>query len=354
MCKRVKTTILMVFLGALVSLFAVTDFHEDTTPVPSGYMLGFYNVENLFDTEDDPRTHDNEYLPDRGKKWDDQRYQKKLDMLARVILAMKDWEGPDVLGLCEVENKTVLDDLIHQTNLETFGYSIVHRDSKDRRGIDVALLYKHNFFKVAEVTMLKVPLPDNKPTRDIMAVKGLLKGDTTDVFLFINHWPSRWGGEVESAPKRVAAAKVLRMAIDSVQSLYESPQIVVMGDFNDDPDDASLSNYLNAEKCGDEYSSKSLCNLSFRYVEQDEIGSLKFQHQWHYFDQIMVSGNLLDDAGMLTAKLNTAEIFHPDWLMADDDKFGGKQPFRTYSGPYYTGGYSDHFPVSVMVEFNAK
>lgn len=353
-CKRLKTTILAIFLVTGILLFSFVDPCEDNAPTPAAYTLGFYNVENLFDTEDDPQAHDNEYLPGNEKEWDGRRYQKKLDMIARVILAMNEWEGPDVLGLCEVENKTVLKDLIQETNLKTFGYSIVHRDSKDKRGIDVALLYKHRYFKVNEVNMLPVPLEKEKHTRDIMAVRGRFKGDTSEVFLFVNHWPSRWGGVAQSAPDRKSAASTLRSAIDSLQKHYHRPQIMILGDFNDGLDDVSLMSSLKAGKCTQECAPNTLCNLAYCYMEKGETGTLKYQHQWNYFDQIIVSACLLDSARKLSVPPSGATIFNPDWLMTDDDKFGGKKPFRTYSGPYYTGGYSDHFPVMTTVDLRNK
>lgn len=311
------------------------------------YMrLMFYNVENLFDTYNDSLIRDDEFLP-RGKKfWSKGKYYDKIRNIASVIVAVGGWQTPEIIGLCEVENRKVLNDLCNRTGLKNLNYEIIHKESPDKRGIDVALLYKPKSFKPILYRAIKVSFKSSpgSTTRDILYVKGLTRNKDS-LHVFINHWPSRWGGQMASENRRMDAAKTLRNAVDSILEHDNSAKIIIMGDLNDYPDNKSVADVLNAKVDFDTIINNELYNLSAYIEKTKNIGSHKNKGEWGVLDQIIVSGAVLNAQKGLSCTLNDAYIFNAGFLLTNDETFTGKKNFRTYIGYKYAGGYSDHLPV---------
>jgi hypothetical protein len=310
-------------------------------------MIAFYNLENLFDIYDDPTINDARFLPDSDIGWTIDKYVHKLDNLAKVISSVDDG-FPAVLGVCEVENRKVLEDLTARPSLKKAKYRIVHADSPDERGIDNALLYSKKAFKVVSYDVFPVVFnddPENK-TRDILYVKGIFKKAKDDTLhLFVNHWPSRWGGREKSNPLRIWTAKVLREAVDSLLAVHENPKLILMGDFNDEPDDESVRDVLKARRPEDPESNTDLHNLMFPMLDRDE-GTLWYK-DWDVFDQFIVSGNLIRSDEPVYVMENEGYAFGPEWLMFKDNN-GNLRPNRTAGREYY-GGFSDHLLVYIRL-----
>lgn len=315
-----------------------------------------YNVENLFDCQHDSLKNDHEFLPDATRHWNYTKYKRKLDAVGRVITAAGGWAPPVLVALCEVENDSVLRDLTRRSVLRESGYRYVMTHSPDERGIDVALLYQRGEFQLISHQGIRIPPLAGKrrqrPTRDILHVCGrLLNRDTLDVLAV--HFPSRSGGAKESEPYRLHAARRLKAAADSICLRRGYPQIVIVGDFNDYPDNASIREVLAAEAppqdLRDLQPQKLYHLLARKCAGQKHFGSYKYQGEWGLLDHIIVSGTLLrPDADFCTDE-ERADVFRPPFLLERDRKHGGLQPFRTYYGMRYQGGYSDHLPV--WVEF---
>lgn len=300
--------------------------------------IGFYNVENLFDTTDDPDINDEEYLPDGARQWDQERYQDKLNKLSKVLATMA--QGADIIGLSEVENKGVIEDLIATPQLKGHRYEIVHKNSPDRRGIDVALIYKRDRFKVINTVWVEYP-EEGYFTRDILLCTGIYLGDTITVG--VNHWPSRRSGP----EKRNQAGARLRQAVDSILSKSPNSKIILMGDFNDDPRNASVKKELRAGDRLNKMAEGDLFNASSDTYKQG-FGSLSYRGAWNMFDQIIISQSLIDGKGV-TYKASTFSVFGPGWMRQSTGQYAGS-PFRSFSYNKYIGGYSDHFPVYILVE----
>lgn len=300
--------------------------------------IGFYNVENLFDTSDDPDIRDEEYLPNGDRKWTDERYKDKLSKLSKVLASMAN--GADILGLSEVENKRVIEDLIATPQLRGHQYGIVHKNSPDRRGIDVALIYKKKKFKVLNTNWVKYP-EEGYFTRDILLCTGIYYGDT--ITIGVNHWPSRRSG----AEKRNQAGARLRQAVDSILSRNSQSKIILMGDFNDDPRNASVKKELRAHGKLSKMEEGDLFNASSETFKQG-VGTLSYRGAWNLFDQIIVSQGMTKGLGA-TFKPASFSIFGPDWMRQKSGQYAGT-PFRSFSFDKYIGGYSDHFPVYILIE----
>lgn len=308
----------------------------------------FYNVENLFDTFDDSTKADEEYLPGGLMHWTYSRYKTKLEKVCKVIVAAGGWTPPDMIGLAEIENSRVLLDLIHKTPLVKFEYRYVHKNSPDTRGIDVALLYNPATIKILKTEFIAGKSVDNteKPTRDILYCKVSVRRTDT-LHVFVNHWPSRSGGILETEPARMKMATILRRQIDSIVQSEPHQKIILMGDFNDGPCDKSLARVLKALPATDNATTGILYNLSSGYETKNRIGTHKFQGQWNMLDQIIVSGELLTAKKGLKTSPSCFSVFAPPYLLTEDKKYTGQEPFRTYKGPVYIGGFSDHLPVVV-------
>ncbi|MGD9931684.1 MAG: endonuclease/exonuclease/phosphatase family protein [Mangrovibacterium sp.] len=294
----------------------------------------FYNVENLFDTVDDPHKNDNDFLPESDKQWTTERYQKKLDDIATVLTNINPDELPEVIGLCEIENLTVLNDLAKTKAMSKGNYRIVHQDSPDERGIDVALFYRPTEFKLISHETLTVN-PGFK-TRDILHVYGQLGGDK--IHFFVNHWPSRIGGLDKTEPNRMAAAQVLKNKVDELLARDPGTKIIIMGDMNDEPGNASLLSTLGAKA---PESNAGLTNLMFPLKEK-KLGSYNYRSNWNMLDNLIVSNSVLNGKGFVTTA--PGFIFREEWIEYKN-KNGTVSPNRTYGGPNYYGGVSDHFPV---------
>lgn len=301
----------------------------------------FYNVENLFDTENEPGKRDGEFTPDGSKKWTEERYQKKLDTLARVLSSINENELPEIIGLCEVENKKVVTDLVNSTHLAKGNYKVVHFESPDFRGIDCALIYRPDEFKVVKSFPVRVNFKDDSKytTRDILYVKGETK-NREEFHIFVNHWPSRIGGVAKTEPKRIEVAGILKSKIDSVLAASPKAKIIVLGDMNDEPSNRSLIEILDAQK--PETQNAELVNLMYPIHEKNK-GSYNYRGNWNMLDNIVVSTNLLDKRGFECID-KQGFVFSKVW-MEHKNRNGQISPGRTYGGPNYYGGISDHFPV---------
>ena len=306
----------------------------------------FYNVENFFDTMDDPTTNDNEFTPDGPMHWTVGRYIGKRNNIFRVIAHVGEWDPPAVVGLCEVENRGVLNDLVQNTPMMKYPYRIIHKDSPDQRGIDVALLYRDDYLKCIAQQFIRVRFTDNRRrTRDILyATLCTLKGDTLHVF--VNHWPSRVGGQRQSEQGRMLAASLVRNKVDSIFTRNPLAYIIITGDMNDGPLDASVRSELRALTDTAQAKPSALFNLS-AYKMKELTGTIKYQGKWSVFDQIIVSGGLL--TGGLRTDVNRCHIFRADYLFEPDNRYQGVKLFRTYIGLKYNKGFSDHLPVYLDV-----
>ena len=305
-----------------------------------------WNIENLFDTHHDSLKNDHEFLPDAIRHWNYGRYKKKLTDIARVITAFGEWNPPALVGLCEVENDTVLRDLTRRSPLKELDYRYVMTNSPDLRGIDVALLYQRDLFKLLSSRSVPIsPFNQHRPTRDLLHVSGLLlTGDTLDIF--VCHLPSRSGGAKESEPYRLHAAHTLRTEVDSILNARLHPQVIIMGDFNDYPTNKSIRKILEAEApSADAPSPLKLYHLLARKAKAKDFGSYKYRGKWGLLDHLIVSGNLLNQSGSFFTNEEKAKVCILPFLLIEDSKYGGKEPFRTYKGMKYQGGISDHLPV---------
>ena len=338
--KRVAVAILF----SAICILGSSNFALSKDRYP--FRVVCWNVENLFDTRHDSLKNDHEFLPDAIRHWNYGRYKKKLVDIARVITAVGEWNPPALVGLCEVENDSVLRDLTRRSPLKELDYRYVMTNSPDLRGIDVALLYRRDLFKL--LSSRSVPIPpfnQQRSTRDLLHVSGLLlTGDTLDVF--VCHLPSRSGGAKESEPYRLHAAHILRTEADSILSARFHPQVIIMGDFNDYPTNKSIREVLEAEAPSTEPPSPlKLYHLLARKAKAKDFGSYKYRGEWGLLDHLIVSGNLLNQSGCFFTNEEKAKVCFLPFLLIEDSKYGDKEPFRTYKGMKYQGGISDHLPV---------
>ncbi|HZJ35654.1 MAG TPA: endonuclease/exonuclease/phosphatase family protein [Gillisia sp.] len=315
--------------------------------------IAFYNVENLFDTENDPFTFDDDRTPEGKDIWNTEKYEDKLKNIARVISeigAENAKNSPAVIGLCEIENLKVLEDLISQPQLLKQNYGIVHFDSPDRRGVDVALLYQKDLFiplnsRSHRLLIYELDNPSKRVfTRDQLVVSGLFEGET--MHFIVNHWPSRSGGEARSSYKRERAAQLNRRIIDSLHQINPYAKIITLGDFNDDPTNKSIKKVLNTQSNKEKTGPKELFNPMEKMIKQG-MGTLAYRDGWNLFDQIILSQTFLNN-DYQTYQFYKAGIFNPVYLITPTGQFRG-YPFRSYDYGGYTGGYSDHFPVYVYL-----
>ncbi|NQY06168.1 MAG: endonuclease [Flavobacteriaceae bacterium] len=309
------------------------------------YTIAFYNLENLFDTRNNPYTLDDDFTPRGKKNWTDKRYKRKLKKLGRAISYAgfyKSFQTPVIVGVAEVENQKVLRDLTKSKHLRDHDYSIAHFDSSDERGIDVGLLYKADLFDIHETNTIRVDLVDEQGmpdyTRDILYVKGTLLKE--EIHLLVNHWPSRRGGSEKTEHKRLTASETLSGKINHL--LYENPDanIIVMGDFNDDPHSKSMEQLLEIQQ---------LYNPMQKLFSMNR-GSLNHNFHWNLFDQIILTHNFFEYKPNTLSFLH-ADIFDDEFLREWQGKNKGN-PFRTFKGRRYLGGYSDHYPVYIHLKHN--
>ena len=304
----------------------------------------FYNAENLFDTINDPLTTDDDFTPEGKKNWTNTRYQKKLNDIAKVISSINKNDLPVLVGFAEIENRSVLKDLIKTDALKTKNYSIVHEESPDIRGIDVGLIYQSDKFKYLMHKSIPVPLETKYKVRDILYTKGILN-DTDTLHIFVNHWKSRSGGQEETEPQRIQCAQTLRNTVDSILYINKDAKILIMGDLNDEPTNKSVYETLGANNSG---KSESLNNL-MTPLSENGFGTHSYRGNWNMLDHIIVSNNLISSNKGYIVNENKGQIFSADWITYTY-KDGNKSPNRTYGGSNYYGGYSDHYPVYVILK----
>jgi hypothetical protein len=340
-----KTTLLLIFMLCIAYVsFAQKQQYKSS-------IIAFYNLENFYDTVDNPNINDEDFLPNGPKNYNSKVYNTKVEHLATVISQIGTDVNPDgiaMIGVAEIENDTVLNDLIHHPLLKNRNYGIVHYDSRDIRGVDVALLYNPKYFMVLNSKKLFVHLPEGAKssyfTRDVLWVIGILNGDT--IHVFVNHWPSRVGGEQRSAPGRAAAAMVDKNFIDSIEAKQPNAKIIVMGDLNDDPVSPSVTKVLGAKGDIVDVKPGELYNPWINMYKKG-IGTLAYNDAWGLFDQIMLTYSWLDknQSGYFFYQ---QRIFNKEFMVENIGKYKG-YPMRTWDGNVYRGGYSDHFPTYIIL-----
>lgn len=306
------------------------------------FTIAFYNVENLFDTENNPLTSDDDFTPSSKRHWNKKKYLNKIKKITSVISQIGTEESilpPVIIGVAEVENTKVIADLVNHKHLSQYNYGYVHYDSPDERGIDVALLYNKLFFDVISSKTYPLYLTSTTGeidyTRDLLVVKGKLNGEL--IHVFVNHWPSRRDdSDMETKEKRIKAAKQVLEVVEVIKQEEKEAKFIIMGDFNDDPISESISDFLVT----DEFYNP------MKTLFKKGVGTLTYHKEWHLFDQIIISKGFLDSRISKQTFLKAC-ILNKKWLRFYKGKFKNS-PFRTYIGPWYQGGYSDHFPVYLI------
>ncbi len=316
------------------------------------HTIAFYNVENAFDTLDDPTTNDDDRTPTGKDRWTFEVYKKKLANIAAVVPQIGSEitsSSPAIVGLCEIENRTVLDDLVQQPNLLRFNYGVIHFESPDERGIDVAFLYKKSVFVPQNFRKHVLYLFDKKGerdyTRDQLVVSGFLDGEL--LHFIVNHWPSRSGGQARSEPYRLRAALLNQRIIDSIERINPKAKIISMGDFNDDPTSDSFKKVLQTTGNKKEAEDKGLLFNPMGVIHKKGIGTSSYRDRWHVLDQIYITPSLLSSSHKRWCFWK-AGVFRPSFLITPKGRYKG-YPFRSFSNGAFTGGYSDHFPVYLYI-----
>lgn len=338
-------TVLLIFCFTLIGLNSNAQNRKHT--------IMFYNLENLFDTIPSPGVLDREFTPTGQKKWTSQKYWKKISNLEKVFykVAQQERSYPAIIGVAEVENRNVLEDIVATNDLARANYQIVHYDSPDARGVDVALFYRPDVFKYEGSFPIKTVIPGLPyfKTRDILSVWGTIENEP--FCFFVCHLPSRLGGQQASEFKRIAAAEIIRHAVDSIRSEKPDMRFVIMGDMNDDPVDKSMTKGLGAKGNASNLKNQDLFN-PFLSLFKDGIGTLAYQDTWSLFDNIIVSKNLVSgekgNLGLIKKKKYYGYIFNKQFLTVQDGQYRG-YPLRTFVGDNFQGGYSDHFPVYILL-----
>lgn len=314
--------------------------------------VAFYNLENLFDTIDDPKKRDEDFTPNGRDNWTSKKYYKKLHNLAKVLADIGRKEtnmSPAIIGVAEVENRGVLEDLIKTGDLKGQNYEIIHFDSPDRRGIDVGLLYKRKIFQPISFKKYPLLIYDNSNgkriyTRDQLLVTGTLEGEL--IHIIVDHWPSRRGGEARSLPKRVKAAELTQKIIDSIYKEEPKAKIVIMGDLNDDPKSPSVKNVLHAVAKKADATRGKLYNTMEHFYNRG-IGTLAYRDSWNLFDQIFVTPSLLRTPDNRLHFWKSG-IYNREFMKNRSGRYKG-YPKRTLVGGQFIGGYSDHFPTYIIL-----
>ena len=361
-CRRWKTVgwqlsdaIIKAVLLCFVSFGIIKTASAQNDPI----RVAFWNMENFFDPFVDSTKSYNAFTEDGMQHWTKTRFYRKRNNMYKAILALSENRPLGILGMCEVENEYVLSALFEQTPLKKHNYRWVHYEGPDNRGIDPAIVYSLDRFQLVESATFPYFNPDDKAyhSRDILYAKfiskvGLSTSSTTcadTIHVFVNHWPSRYSGELETVGSRACAASKLRAKVDSIcASAFEGyqPKVIIMGDLNDCPTDPSVYDVLRARHPS-EMEEGCLVNLFGKSDGLGFEGTLKHQADWQIFDQIIVTPAVMDDREGLHYQEGSARIFHADFMLEDDEVYHGKKLFRTYIGPRYFGGFSDHLPVFI-------
>ncbi len=337
------------FLISILSLLLTSNTFSQEKKYKA-LCIAFYNLENFFDTIDDPNKNDEEFLPDGKYHWDTKKYKTKIEHMSEVISQIGDEiqaKGPVVIGVSEVESKSVLEDLIASPALAPLNYGYVLIKGPDKRGINVGFLYQKKYFIVTNTrsATLRIPGKTDWATRDQLVITGKLEGEKVD--FIVNHWPSRSGGEKRSAPLRNAAADLCKSLADSIYKSDPNAKIIIMGDLNDDPTNKSLTQHLKVKGNAEEVKAGDLFDPMYNMFKKDGIGSLAYRDKWDLFDQIIVSQPFLEQDKSSYRFLH-ARVFNKNFLVQKDGAFAG-YPFRTYVGDTWMGGYSDHFPSYIIL-----
>ena len=339
-------------LGILIVVISINSIAQEKRNFKI-HTIAFYNVENLFDTINDVNKND-EASPIMEIKFNrSEIYNKKVNNMASVIADIGTdlvKKSPSIVGLCEVENRNVIEDLLKDKSLKDKNYEIIHYDSPDERGIDVAMIYNEDVFKITSTKSHELIIYDNKSskrnyTRDQLVVSGLLEGEL--IHLIVNHWPSRSGGEERSRAGRMAAAELNKKIIDSLQGKYKDAKIITMGDFNDDPHDDSMKKILNAKKHIKDVKENGIYNPMETILSDQGIGTNAYRDVWQLFDQILVSKPFLDK-NYDSYQFYKAGVFNKSYLINKSGRYKG-YPFRSFSWGSFTGGYSDHLPPYIYL-----
>ena len=317
------------------------------------YMVAFWNFENLFDIYDDPETHDEEFLPEGVKKWNEIKYQKKLSNMERVIFDMASIQRdyPIVIGVSEIENRTVLEDFVSQPKIKGANYRICHFDSPDARGVDCAFLYRADVFKLEGSDNIKLEVEGlpNFRTRDLVVMWGTIEGEP--FYFLVSHWPSRLGGKEASQFKRDACAKQIRQIKDSLLAANPATKVIVMGDFNDDATDASLEKIMGAKGKTKNLEKGDFFN-PFVQMLRAGLGTLAYQDSWNLFDNICVTENLVNNEEgklrLIKGKKYYGNIFTRPYMIQQEGQYKG-YPLRTFVTNNFQNGFSDHFPVYIYI-----
>jgi hypothetical protein len=333
------------FSGALVLFVLLVSgcfSQESNKPV---VRFVFYNVENFFDTNDDTLRKDNDFLPQGSMRWTPTRYRDKINAIYKVLAAAGEWDSPAIVGFCEIEKKSVLQDLIAETYLQKYNYGIVHEESDDLRGIDVCLIYRKDIVKLLSYRYYKPSgLPDMKSkTRSVLYSKLLIYDDT--IHLFLNHWPSRRGGTLAEESLRNGISGMVRGETDSILlSVNGHAKIILGGDFNCTPSDNEILALTAKSQNDTGVYNGALVNLSEVSANKGK-GTYRYMGAWEMIDQVIVSDWLLKCSGGLYSNESLFRVFKPDFLLKQDPVYPGFTPFSTYRGFRYQGGFSDHLPV---------
>lgn len=351
--RRSRTLLLFAAVAVILAVSGFKALRADTAPEPGKkqyqmYGVAFYNLENLFDTINNNGKYDLEFSPQGKNNWNSHKYNTKLNNLAYAISQMATTTtpmGPAIIGCSEIENESVLLDLVRNPAIRNWHLQVVHHDSPDVRGVDVGLLYNPRFFRFENVTnhTLRIPELPKFKTRDQMCVVGELGG--SKVAVIVNHWPSRRGGSKQSSYLREAAAALSRSIADSVAAVHPGIGVIIMGDLNDDPGDKSCAEVLGAVKNPKDCKPGGFYNPFWKKLD-DGIGSYIYKGKWDLFDQIIINHNLLTGADGLRFK--EAKVINNEFLKQKEGQYKG-YPFRTFSGGTWTGGYSDHFPTEIFL-----
>jgi len=340
---------------SIIGLIAVFSFNSiNAQKEYEVACIGFYNLENLFDTLVDPNPDlilQEDFTPEGKKNWNSWKYKEKMGNMAKVISELGLESTPDgaaVLGVCEIENRSVLEDLVKEDAIKDRNYQIVHYDSPDYRGIDVGFLYQPKYFKVTSSKSYTLKMDDNPKftTRDELLVTGELLGER--IHFIVNHWSSRRGGEKASSPKREAAAALALSIMDSIRKAEPGAKIILMGDLNDDPKSKSIAKVLKPQTKIEKVTDGDLYN-PMAVLHNKGIGTLAHRDIWSLFDQMIMTSALIDQSKKFeTFGYYNVKVFNKDYLINKEGNFDG-YPYRTYGGPNYLGGYSDHFPVYLFL-----
>lgn len=323
------------FLIVLLHLICAKSYSQQIKADNKSFRIVFYNLENYFDVYTDSTLSYNEFSPMGDLHWTNYKFKEKTRNLYKVFQAISGWEGIVLAGVCEIENKFVLNQLLYNTPLNSGDYRYIHYDSHDKRGIDVALIYGKQFKPLySQVYSILDDNSEEIETRDILYVKGMLSNDT--VHVFVNHWTSRYRGLLESNSLRWQFSTLLKSKTDSIQDLIPESYIIIMGDFNDQPHDKSMQNLT---------SDSSLYNMVSKAIENNSPGTVKFRSDWYIFDQVLVSNSLMSNKNKLSISNDGLKIFDKLFLLEEDVKHLGYKPYRTNIGYRYHGGYSDHLPI---------